>query len=221
MTLMQWTPFREALSLRQAIDRLMEDAILQPGRGAGGEGGTERGLSMPLDVKEHEDELVVRASLPGVKPDDVDLSLEENVLTIQGEFCDDEDEGAPRGQQAQADERPRGQQPANGQRGEGERREAERRGRGGPARYHQRERVCGRFFRQVRLPIPVDPERVNASFEHGVLTITLAKAEQAKRRRIEVKRQGGRQQLTGGARPDQGKTEQPQRDRGEAQQARR
>jgi hypothetical protein len=70
----------------------------------------------------------------------------------------------------------------------------------GQGRYHQRERVYGRFFRQLRLPMPVDADKADATdatFEHGVLRISLPKAEQARRRRIEVKSQGGRQQLAG------------------------
>lgn len=54
------------------------------------------------------------------------------------------------------------------------------------ATWHRRERGFGRFARAVELPGQVDPDRVEARFRHGVLTIDLAKAEQAKPRRIEV-----------------------------------
>ena len=53
--------------------------------------------------------------------------------------------------------------------------------------WHRRERGFGSFSRVVELPHPVDADKVTAEFEHGVLRITLPKAEEAKPRRIEVK----------------------------------
>lgn len=54
------------------------------------------------------------------------------------------------------------------------------------AREHRSERFTGSFERRVRLPFPVDMEKVVASYEHGVLAITLPRAEAAKPRRIRV-----------------------------------
>lgn len=53
--------------------------------------------------------------------------------------------------------------------------------------YHRRERETGNFSRVVRLPVEIDADRVEASLRHGVLTITLPKAETARPRKIEVK----------------------------------
>lgn len=53
--------------------------------------------------------------------------------------------------------------------------------------WHRRERGFGSFSRVIELPSTVDNEHVTAEFKHGVLTITLAKSEQVKPRRIEVK----------------------------------
>jgi HSP20 family protein len=52
---------------------------------------------------------------------------------------------------------------------------------------HRQERACGPFSRTIELPAAVEPEKVQAAFKHGVLTMTLPKAEDAKPRRIEVK----------------------------------
>ncbi|HET8648271.1 MAG TPA: Hsp20/alpha crystallin family protein, partial [Vicinamibacteria bacterium] len=119
------------------------------------------------------------ASLPGVRPEDVDISLEDNVLTIRGDV-------------RQADERPPGTPQAGRQRGAEDQADDQRgqpqgeaRGRREP-QYHQRERRVGRFLRQVLLPVPVDADRAEATFEHGELTLRLPKAEQAKRKRIPV-----------------------------------
>ncbi len=53
--------------------------------------------------------------------------------------------------------------------------------------YHRRERESGFFRRVLRLPVPVDPNKVEAACKDGVLTITLAKPEEVKPRQIEVK----------------------------------
>jgi HSP20 family protein len=53
--------------------------------------------------------------------------------------------------------------------------------------WHRRERQYGNFARTVELPFPVDPEKVEARFEHGVLKVTLAKHESARPRKIVVK----------------------------------
>ena len=55
--------------------------------------------------------------------------------------------------------------------------------------FHRQERCVGTFTRTLRLPFDIDAEKVAAVLEHGVLTITLPKAEAAKSRRIEVKAQ--------------------------------
>jgi len=57
----------------------------------------------------------------------------------------------------------------------------------GEATYHRRERGVGSFSRVLRLPVPVDAEKIEAALKAGVLTITLPKAEAARPRRIEVK----------------------------------
>ncbi len=54
-------------------------------------------------------------------------------------------------------------------------------------RYHRRERGTGAFSSVVRLPVDIDVDKVEASLEHGVLTIKLPKAEAARPRKIEVK----------------------------------
>ena len=91
MSLTRWDPFGEMASLRQAMDRLFEDSLVSmPSMRGGGAG------LVPLDVKETDDAVVVKASLPGVKPDDIDVSVHGNTLTLSGEVQGD-DEGGEQG----------------------------------------------------------------------------------------------------------------------------
>ena len=64
------SPFGELMSLRQAMDRLFEDSYVRPTRSIFGS------ELMPLDIRGDRDELVVEAALPGVKPDDVEITIE-------------------------------------------------------------------------------------------------------------------------------------------------
>lgn len=78
----RWYPFAEL--------RRMEDTINRLSRGFGGhgaylEGSEAEGWTVPLDVVEEGDKLVVHASMPGIRPEDIQVSIEDNVLTIKGE----------------------------------------------------------------------------------------------------------------------------------------
>jgi HSP20 family protein len=82
MTLMRRpSPFGELLSLRQAMDRLFEDSFVRPRFGATGEGETN---AIPLDIYATPDTLVLEAALPGVKPEDVEINVLGDTLTISG-----------------------------------------------------------------------------------------------------------------------------------------
>ena len=86
-SLIRWDPFREITTLREAMDRLFEDAFVFSTRLMA----PVRPFGMELDLVEEEDRFVVRASMPGVRPDDLDISLTENTVTIRGELKPDED----------------------------------------------------------------------------------------------------------------------------------
>ena len=82
MSIVRWEPLGELMSLREAMDRLFEESVIRPRAalapffGAGG---------LALDVYETEEALVVTADMPGVKPEDLDISITGDVLTIKGE----------------------------------------------------------------------------------------------------------------------------------------
>jgi HSP20 family protein len=82
MALNRWDPFTEMVTLRDAMNRLMEDAFVRPGRAAGVANGSAR--QVPMDIYETPQELVIRAALPGFTPDQVQISFEHGTLTIRG-----------------------------------------------------------------------------------------------------------------------------------------
>jgi HSP20 family protein len=82
MAIERWHPFTELMSLRQAMDRLFEDSFVRPSRVLStlGEVGAPT-----LDVYQTPNEVVVKASLPGLKPEDVSIDITGETLTIKGE----------------------------------------------------------------------------------------------------------------------------------------
>ena len=111
------SPFGELVTLRQAMDRLFDDTVFRPyAASTGGEL-----ARLPLDVRSTPDALLVEASLPGIKPEDVEITVENGTLTIRAEDRTDERPrgrwlGRPRDRARQRDadrdpaDRPRGRQ---------------------------------------------------------------------------------------------------------------
>lgn len=83
-TLTRWDPFREMMALRSSMDRMFDDS-LQAMRTQAREG-SESAFSLAVDVTEDENEYTVRASTPGIAKEDLNITIENNVLTIAGEF---------------------------------------------------------------------------------------------------------------------------------------
>jgi HSP20 family protein len=83
MTVTRWSPWRDMMTLREAMDRLFEESFVRPVRGWG-EGSRERPFRLPLDVYTTPEEIVIAASLPGLTPDEVDIVIECDALTIRG-----------------------------------------------------------------------------------------------------------------------------------------
>jgi HSP20 family protein len=102
----------------------------------------------PVDVYETREAVMIIAEVPGIRAEDVKISLENNVLTIRGEK-----------RQEKRDEN---------------------------ERVHRYERSYGLFERSFTLPATVDSDRITASYDGGVLTISLPKVERARPREITV-----------------------------------
>jgi len=82
MAIERWHPFNELMSLRQAMDRLFEDTFFRPSRFLSTLGEV---AVPPLDVYQTANEVVVKAALPGLKPEDVKIDITGDTLTIKGE----------------------------------------------------------------------------------------------------------------------------------------
>lgn len=145
MAMELWDPYNQMMSLREAMDRLLQDTFVRPSVGWQS---AERNR-LALDVREEENDYKVEASLPGVKPEDVQIQVTGDTVTIRGDM-----------------------------------REEREQKQGGNVLLH--ERRAGSYTRTFTLPMPIDADHAAAHFEHGVLTLTLPKAEQARPRRIQV-----------------------------------
>ena len=143
MAIERWSPFREMTSLREAMDRLFEEAFVSPRRLL------ERERWLGADVYEQNDNYIMEVPLPGAKPENVNISVSGNTVTIEGEIpCPSVEKEGPT--------------------------------------YLIHERPCGKFHRTVTLPTEIDADKAQATFEYGVLRLTMPKTEAARAKRIKV-----------------------------------
>lgn len=83
--LIHWEPAREMVTLCEAMDRLFDDAFTRPF-------GIATGLQVPaVDLYQTDDEVVLRANLPGMKAEDVQISITGEILTLKGELKEKEE----------------------------------------------------------------------------------------------------------------------------------
>lgn len=148
MAIERWRPFEE-------MERMMDEMMRWPFRPWRRPliwwrlPAEEVGWSPPIEMYEKADKFIVRADLPGMKKDDLDISVIGDTLTIRGE-----------------------------RKPEAEIKDEE---------YIRCELCYGKFSRAITLPSAVDPSKVEATYENGILVINLPKAEEAKPKKIEVK----------------------------------
>jgi HSP20 family protein len=146
-SLIRWEPFSDLISLRDAMDRLFEESFVSPAsrllapQGLG---------SLAIDMIERTDDVVVKTSVPGVKPEDIDISITGDTLTIKGETSTEEESSGEN--------------------------------------FLRRERRYGAFSRSVGLPAGLDPDKAEAVFDNGVLTLSIPKKQEIKPKTIKVKK---------------------------------
>jgi HSP20 family protein len=146
MALIRWEPVRELGTIQNEMNRLFNSFFDTPG--AGESAGTLRRWVPPMDLIETETEFVLKADLPGMSEADVNIELDDNVLTISGERKSDHEERK--------------------------------------AGYYRVERSSGSFRRSLTLPEGVDPASVKATFDRGVLEVSIPKPEQKLPRKVQI-----------------------------------
>ena len=145
MVMQRWDPLQELRQMDETMNRLW--------RGYRGSPGGTEDWNISMDVVQRSDEIIVKASIPGVKHEAIDLAVEDDVLTLRTERKPDfEDDKST---------------------------------------YLVQERPTGSFYRALRLPETVDANKIQSTYENGVLTINLPKAEEKKKKQIKIQVGGG------------------------------
>ncbi len=141
MTIVRRAGFGDLSSFRQAMERLFDESFGGPSWQSGDD------HLVPLDVYTNDTEVIVDAILPGVRPEEVDITVEGNTLSIKGDTSSKI-----------------------------------------PAREGLllQEIRRGRFVRTLTLPAGVEPEKATATFEDGILTLRIPKAEVVKPKQIKI-----------------------------------
>ena len=84
--LARWDPLKEMVTLREAMDRLFAESFVRPGSAF-----PVMGMEGPaVDMYQTKDDIVVKAALPGLKPDEIEISVTGDILTLKGELKDEE-----------------------------------------------------------------------------------------------------------------------------------
>jgi len=155
MVMERWRPGRGLIPWRtlrelEELERHFEEIFGRPFQPAVGRRlpTEERGWVPPIEVFEKEGKFVVKAELPGMKEENIDVSVVGDMLTIKGE-----------------------------RKTETEVKEED---------YYCCERSYGSFFRSIALPSTVDAKKIEASYESGVLEVSLPKAPEVKPKKISV-----------------------------------
>lgn len=137
----RWDPFRDLSVLQDRINKIFNE---QAGRS---EPASTRAWAPVVDILETESDLVVRAELPGLKQEDIDIEVTSESLSIKGER---KFEDAAKDQ------------------------------------YLRVERPYGPFQRSFTIGVPVQPDKVKATYRDGVLEVNIPKAEEVKPKKIQI-----------------------------------
>ena len=194
-------PFHDALSLRRAMDQLLEQSVVPNLMNVG----TATTIA-PMDICETENGYEVDVALPGVKPEDIELTVDQNSLTIRGRFGHQiEHQNQPQSQmtqqpQGQMTQQPQGQaiQQPEGQMAQPQRPLEGQTQAGRHPRGHNwlaKEIPSGSFERTVTFARPIDADKIETSYEYGILTIKVPVSEASRPKRISVNA-GQQQQKT-------------------------
>jgi len=137
----RWDPFRDLSVLQDRINRIFSEATRGP------EAASTRTWSPVVDILETDNDLIVRAELPGLKQQDIDIEVTDESLTIKGERKFDED---------------------------------------AKDQYIRIERPYGPFQRSFTIGVPIQHDKVKATYRDGILEVVIPKAEEVKPKKIPI-----------------------------------
>ena len=143
MTIIRRTPRSDMMNFRHAVDRLFDDTAFRPLAWGG-----SAEARLPLDITSDENAITVEAALPGIHPEDVEITVHQDNLTI------------------------------------GVKEQAEHETREGERVYRELRRSSG--TRTLTLPTGMDTDNAVATFDNGMLRLSIPRAEAAKPRQIPV-----------------------------------
>lgn len=139
MKLVRWAPFMEPWEAAESFMDEWNPSLV-------------KGFMPAIDLYQTKDAVVVETPLAGVDPNKVNISIENDVLTIEGSME----------KKSEVEEKD----------------------------YYRKEIRSGGFHRTIALPATVDRNKANASFQNGILKITIPKSEKARPKTIQVKIKG-------------------------------
>jgi HSP20 family protein len=145
MAIMRWKPWGDLVSIGDEMDRLFDDFFVG---GPRRRGWYVQRWNPAVDISENDGNIHVDVEIPGMKKEDIKVSLENNVLMLKGE----------KKQEKELNEES----------------------------CHRLERRYGSFVRSFELPVPVQADKIKASYKNGVLKIDLPKAEEVKPKEIPI-----------------------------------
>ena len=146
----RWEPFREMRRVQNWMDQMFDDALTQRlGMGYSG--------LAPIDLYQTDDEVVVEAIMPGMRSEDISISITGDTVTVEGQVRESKDVTSSE------DEAEVGVQ------------------------YIVRERRYERLSRTIKLPTLVDADKAEANYEDGILKLRMPKVEAMKPKTINVK----------------------------------
>jgi HSP20 family protein len=163
-------------SLQREIDRMFDD--LARGLPAVGQGNAT--LVPNIDISETDNEILITAEMPGLERKDVEITVEDDLLTIRGEKKFETEQGNAQSGQG-ASQSAKGQNEANKSDKKADNTNPK------ATSYHVTERSYGVFLRVLQLPTRVDPSKVEATMHNGVLKIRIPKQARPQANRIEIK----------------------------------
>jgi len=144
-TLMRYDPFfHESLSLRDAMNRLFEQSFVPWSWGT-----TSTTAFAPMNAYETDQGYQVQVLLPGVKPEDIDLTVQQNTLTIKGQYQPFQEQGKQ-------------------------------------VYWLIQEIGSGSFERTITFPKAIEADKVETSYENGILTISVPVSEVSRPKRISI-----------------------------------